>query len=129
MGNDFNGENLNFCDINCSRDYKNEIFNDGFAMTSPVASFPNGQSWVGIYDMAGNVSEWTANGIYSYNPEADWSEQGFVSVETDPNPGYQKVVRGGSWNNTSRFARTAHRAFPAPEEQSEFVGFRCAISP
>lgn len=121
-GNNFDGMKLNFCDVNCPRDWRNSAFNDGYAMTAPVGSFPTGQSWVGILDLAGNVAEWTANGLYAYEENDD---QNPLFLEG----GFHKVVRGGSWTNTNRFTRVTNRTYPSPNEQSEFVGFRCAATP
>jgi formylglycine-generating enzyme required for sulfatase activity len=57
-GNEFDPARLNSCDINCSRPEADRTGNDTFPDTSPVGSFPNGASWVGALDMAGNVWEW-----------------------------------------------------------------------
>jgi formylglycine-generating enzyme required for sulfatase activity len=41
---------------------------DGFAITSPVGSFPNGASPIGALDMAGNLTEWIYDSQYKYTP-------------------------------------------------------------
>lgn len=43
---------------------------DGFAITSPVGSFPAGRSPFGGLDMAGNLTEWVFDGDYDYSAEA-----------------------------------------------------------
>ncbi len=43
--------------------------NDGFAITSPVGSFPAGRSPFGGLDMAGNLTEWVFDSFYDYTPE------------------------------------------------------------
>lgn len=51
-------------------------FDDGFALTAPVGSFPNGASAHGLLDMFGNVSEWTWEGALrggSYVSKGEWS--------------------------------------------------------
>lgn len=57
-GRDFDGEIVNFCDTNCNFDWKDDGYDDGFELTAPVGSYPDGASWAGAYDMAGNVWEW-----------------------------------------------------------------------
>lgn len=54
---------LNFCDRACPRTYRGigpELEPDGFPETAPVGSFPAGQTREGIFDLSGNVWEWTA---------------------------------------------------------------------
>jgi iron(II)-dependent oxidoreductase len=128
-GNAFDGSSLNFCDVNCPRDWRNAAYDDGYAISAPVGSYASGKSWVGAFDLAGNAAEWTANGLYAYNADADWSNLGFASVSASPDKGFHKVVRGGSWANTFRWARSTYRAYPDPKEMSEFIGFRCVASP
>ncbi|HUJ79254.1 MAG TPA: formylglycine-generating enzyme family protein [Nitrospiria bacterium] len=98
----------------------------------PVGSFEAGKSPYGVYDMVGNVSEWTA----------DWYE---------PYPGYEtasdylnkkfgrtyKVIRGGSWSSLGHYSRTdamivmgyysraSSRFFFDPRGLFDDVGFRC----
>ena len=57
----------------------------------------------GLYNMAGNVAEWTANGLYAYNANANWLDLGFTSIADNPDQGFHKTVRGGSWANTFKW--------------------------
>ncbi len=43
-GNEFDGSRVNFCDSNCDRDWANRDFDDGYAETAPVGSYPGGIS-------------------------------------------------------------------------------------
>lgn len=113
-GNTFDATRLNYCDVNCPRDYASS-FNDGYARTASVGSVPNGASWIGVLDMAGNVAEWTAFGLEAYPLPPSYD-------------GFHKVLRGGSWVNTFVHARTTHRNYPNPADSADFVGFRCVMS-
>jgi len=77
--------------------------------TSPVCSFSAGKNAYGLYDMAGNVSEW----CYDWHP--DWVEQA-------------RVVRGGSWGGGTGadVCRVASRSYDVPNGQipSVGIGFR-----
>jgi len=93
--------------------------------TMPVGQFENGKSPYGLYDMAGNVYEWTANWYkaYPHNPE--------------PNPHYgekNKIVRGGSWYDCLSYgcglsSPSYNRSRFAPEIRNKGFGFRCAKNP
>lgn len=96
---------------------------DGFADTAPVASLqPN--AW-GLYDMIGNVAEWTWDWQVEYDDAAYplTDPTGLpADVEHDG-----KVARGGSYNNAGSFLTSAGaaRAFPASAANGT-VGFRVA---
>ena len=67
----------------------------------------------GLYDMLGNVWEWTAD---------DWASYPGGRVEACTGC---KVARGGSWDNDSRKARASVRAGAGPTNQDDAIGFRC----
>ena len=115
---------LNYCDASCPLAGADASFNDGWALTAPVGSFPAGFSALGIADLAGNVAEWVADwydpDYYAISPEVD--PQG-------PTEGTQRVVRGGAWGVSSPdLLRSAMRSHYDPDAHGPGVGFRCAIS-
>ena len=92
---------------------------DPWHYTAPVGSFPaNG---FGLYDMSGNVWEWTADWYApKYGPEAVRDPEG-------PPRGTLKVIRGGSWDSTPPRVRTSVRHGLPPEGRYNlYVGMRCA---
>jgi formylglycine-generating enzyme required for sulfatase activity len=76
----------------------------------------------GLYDMAGNVSEWCHDLNSNYTSE----------VASDPSgPAGEAgaafhVSRGGNWGNDVSYLRSNNRTFVAPDYFYFFVGFRCA---
>jgi formylglycine-generating enzyme required for sulfatase activity len=71
-----------------------------------------------LYDMLGNVWEWTA----------DWNAAYPAAESTDPQgpaSGKIRVLRGGSWGNGPAFVRLSVRSGNEPENRSNVVGFRC----
>ena len=104
-------------------------YNDGFAGTAPVGSFPAGRSPFGLDDMAGNLREWVADWYAPYSPVDSVDPKGPVS-ETD---GRGRVDRGASFEggggprpNTD--LRTSGRVVDGPERAVYLLGFRCARS-
>jgi formylglycine-generating enzyme required for sulfatase activity len=93
-------------------------YQDGAQFSAAVGRYPP-NAW-GLCDMHGNAAEWTLSTYapYPYNP-ADGRD--------DPkNPG-PKVVRGGSWNDTLRYATSASRWRYAPYKPVYNVGFRVLL--
>lgn len=86
--------------------------------TMPVGSYESGKSPYGVYDMAGNVWEWTAD-WYNYYPGGD------PSSSIDFGQTY-RVLRGGSWKNFGILARSAIRLRYVPASSNSIFGFRCA---
>lgn len=96
---------------------------DGFYYTSPAASF-DANAW-GVYDMLGNVWEWTA----------DWYDSSYYAASpiTDPqgpSAGQNRVARGGSWFCSPNYCgaySTHYRGASPPNHAFNNVGFRCAM--
>ena len=93
----------------------------GEVLTLPVGSFPHGVSPYGLFDMAGNVSEWVM----------DWYEPYYylkapVSDPKGPNGVLLKGVRGGSWLKPAKSLRTTDRDYGFPTDRPSGTGFRCA---
>ncbi len=115
------GTQCNFADISASGGWYSEWSDkeayDGYPFTAPVGSYtPNGY---GLHDMAGNVWEWCAD-RYAYYPNS------YEKNPTGPDSGTNRVLRGGSWNNTSKHLRVAYRYSHKPWRMLPYVGFRCA---
>ena len=101
---------------------RGNYFDDGFAYTATVSSyFANDY---GLYDMSGNVSEWTED---AFNPAS-------VPLVWDLNPTYfdenepRKVIRGGSWKDIAFYLETGTRTFEYKDSTRAYIGFRCAMT-
>ena len=73
----------------------------------------------GLYDVFGNVAEWTADWYGPYTADAAVDPQG-------PDKGDYRVVRGGSWMGGVNIIRASSRVARKPGVAGEFLGFRCA---
>lgn len=88
------------------------------AMT-PVGSFPSGASPFGVFDLVGNVDEWTSS-TYAPYPGADADVPAVEEWATDPH-----VTRGGMYYHHRDLARCARRhALYAPHDAA---GFRIVV--
>jgi formylglycine-generating enzyme required for sulfatase activity len=90
----------------------------------PVGSYPNGISWVGAHDMAGNAMEWVQDWVdfdyYKASPGVD--PQG-------PETGLNKIEKGGWWGGQPYLARAAYHHFTDPPHYQDLhIGFRI-VSP
>jgi formylglycine-generating enzyme required for sulfatase activity len=96
-------------------------YDDGYVLTSPAGSFRPNE--LGLYDISGNVSEWTA----------DWFGENYYMDSPKKNPGGPingtcKVIRGGSWNPLLRPIQTTTRLCSIPGGRGSWLGFRAAHS-
>ena len=102
---------------------------DGHVISSKVGTFaPND---FGLYDMAGNVSEWTSTAFTEsvskltndLNPEYRYD-----AAKEDPYKMKRKIVRGGSWKDVAHNIRSDLRMWEYQNEQRSYIGFRCVRS-
>lgn len=123
-GNSFDGSKANFCDRNCSLNYANKAYDDGYADTAPVGTYLQGESPYSLLDMAGNVWEWVK----------DWYDVNYyfsapLANPLGPGAGEYRVVRGGAWGNVGNGLRAAIRDRNLPSDAYNNLGFRCARTP
>jgi formylglycine-generating enzyme required for sulfatase activity len=85
----------------------------------PVMSAPQDVTPEGVFDLAGNVSEWVDDDALLKN--------GSTSLESRANVEKPGTVRGGAFN-LSFFARTTARTFWLANNVADNLGFRCAKS-
>ncbi|MBR5335668.1 MAG: SUMF1/EgtB/PvdO family nonheme iron enzyme [Bacteroidaceae bacterium] len=102
---------------------------DGNLITSKCGIYSANSN--GLYDMAGNVAEWTST-VYTeagvlqmsdINPDLQYR-----AAKEDPYSMKKKTVRGGSWKDPVRFIQGATRAYEYQNESRSYVGFRCVRS-
>ena len=90
--------------------------------TTPVGAFEKGKSVYGLYDMSGNVWEWTSSRYEAYPGNKRKSEN---------YGGNYRTLKGGSWWDCSFYqcgisAPVYNRSFFHPKTKNDSFGFRCA---
>ena len=82
----------------------------------------------GLYDMAGNVAEWTLNAFdesaYSYTHDLN-PDYSYNALPGDPPVMKRKVVRGGSWKDIGYFLQNGTRTYEYQDTAKSYIGFRC----
>jgi len=99
---------------------------DGGTYTVKVRSyFPNDFN---LYNMAGNVAEWTSS---SYDASASTFVNDlsptfhYDAKDKDPEVMKRKVVRGGSWKDIGYFLQNSSRTYEYQDTAKSYIGFRC----
>lgn len=85
----------------------------------------------GLYNMGGNVSEWTSSTFYEsayqfvhdLNPDIR-----YLAEDGDPEALKRKVVRGGSWKDIAYFLQNGTRDWEFQDSSKSYIGFRCAMT-
>lgn len=86
----------------------------GLKKPQAVGSYPDGVSPFGVFDMAGNVAEWTASDYKPYPNSKAPEDEG------------NKVTRGGGFKVPASEQKATDRYFYRPTDSFDFIGFRCA---
>ncbi len=91
----------------------------GVQSSEPVNSHPGGQSWLGAFNMTGNVWEWTSS---TYTPSYP-----YTTAQEDPDDTMlMREMRGGSWRYEPIRVRSAYRGAIPPTGIYDDTGVRCA---
>lgn len=126
------GTQANYCDRQCNVAGHDDAHDDGFARTATGGNYgPNG---FGLYDMAGNVSEWCQDGfrpdVYrrrtgvTQNPQVAEGLSGGGSGSG----GMLRVLRGGNWGSRPAELTCAHRGSAMAGSRLNTTGFRVVRS-
>ena len=97
--------------------------------TTPVGVFPNGRTPEGIYDLSGNVWEWTSTmwGKRRNEPDYPYPYEGKDGREDAEDGVSWRVLRGGSFYFGASFARAAYRSRNVPGNRNYNDGFRVVV--
>jgi serine/threonine-protein kinase len=90
--------------------------------TAEVGQYESGKSPYGLYDMAGNVFEWTSSIHASYPYDAMDGREAL-------NRGGDRVIRGGAWSEDPNDQQVFYRSWIGPNLSESAIGFRCAKAP
>lgn len=91
---------------------------DGALYTMEARSY-NANDY-GLYNMAGNVSEWTFS---AYNEESYKTSSTMNPNIQDPK-NFRKIIRGGSWKDVAYFLEVSTRDYEYADSARSYIGFR-----
>lgn len=111
-GDEFNGNLTNHCDVNCSilgDKASLSVWDDSYVELAPIDVFEKDQSWIGAYNLAGNILEWTSTrSELNRSPSDDL-----------------RVIKGGSYDSypyqTTGWFKASHNS----SQGRANIGFRC----
>ncbi len=104
---------------------RGNYIDDGNVYCGEVASYDPNE--YGLYDMAGNVSEWTSGAyhssayIFQHDLQPNYE---YNATPQDPPIMKRKVIRGGSWKDIAYFLQTSTRDYEYQDSTKPYVGFR-----
>jgi sulfatase modifying factor 1 len=104
---------------------RGNYIDDGNVYAGKVGSYEPNE--YGLYDMSGNVSEWTRGAyhpsayIFQHDLQPDYQ---YNATPQDPAVMKRKVIRGGSWKDIAYFLQTSSRDYEYQDSTKPYVGFR-----
>jgi formylglycine-generating enzyme len=105
---------------------RGNYIDDGGYQTVIVGHYPPND--YGLYDMSGNVAEWTRNAydesfyVFGHDMNPDYQ---YEARPDDPETLKRKVIRGGSWKDVGFFLQVSTRAYEYQDTAKSYIGFRC----
>ncbi|HPE85905.1 MAG: SUMF1/EgtB/PvdO family nonheme iron enzyme [Bacteroidales bacterium] len=118
--------NENGCFLANFKPNRGDYTGDGGVHTVIVGHYPPND--FGLYDMAGNVSEWTEDAYDESTYNFAWDlnmSYSYNAREDDPIALKRKVIRGGSWKDVHYYLEVASRAYEYQDTAKSYIGFRC----
>ena len=121
--------NAQGCPLANFKPMRGDYVEDGGAYTVDISSYsPNDY---GLYNMAGNVAEWTNTAydetVYEFSHELS-PEYSYHAKVTDPPALHRKVIRGGSWKDIGYYCQTGTRSYEYRDTSKAYIGFRSVMS-
>jgi len=121
--------NAQGCPLANFKPMRGDYVEDGGAYTVDISSYsPNDY---GLYNMAGNVAEWTSTAydetVYEFSHELS-PEYTYHAKVTDPPALHRKVTRGGSWKDIGYYCQTGTRSFEYRDTSKAYIGLRSVMS-
>jgi formylglycine-generating enzyme required for sulfatase activity len=117
------------CPLANFKPMRGDYVEDNGCYTVPIASYSAND--YGLYNMAGNVSEWTNTAfdesVYEFTHDMS-SEYDYRALAEDPPSMKRKVIRGGSWKDIGYFIQTGTRSYEYQDTAKSYIGFRNVMS-
>lgn len=118
--------NSNGCFLGNYKPLRGNYIDDGGIHTVVVGHYaPND---FGLYDMSGNVSEWTSDAFdesaYNFAHDMNTHYQ-YEARDSDLPVLKRKVIRGGSWKDIGYYMQVSSRTYEYQDTAKCYIGFRC----
>jgi len=100
----------------------------GMITVKADAYFPNDY---GLYNMAGNVAEWTSTAYYNYGYQTEHDLNpniAYNASENEPLALKRKVIRGGSWKDVYYYLQNGTRDYEFQDTTKSYIGFRSVLT-
>ena len=121
--------NANGCFLANFKPMRGNYIDDGGFHTVHVFSYSPNE--YGLFNMAGNVAEWTSNAFdesaYNFNHDLN-ADYVYEAKDSDPPAMKRKVIRGGSWKDIGYYIQTGTKTYEYQDTSKCYIGFRCVMT-
>ena len=121
--------NANGCFLANFKPMRGNYIDDGGFHTVHVFSYSPNE--YGLFNMAGNVAEWTSNAFdesaYNFNHDLN-ADYVYEAKDSDPPAMKRKVIRGGSWKDIGYYIQTGTKTYEYQDTSKCYIGFRSVMT-